>query len=85
MTKDEILRRTKKVLGEQLSLDENAIYLENSLVDDLGADELDTVQFIMAAEEEFGITIPEEDVEHLHTVSEYVDYFERKVNESHAG
>ena len=85
MTKDEIIHRTKKVLGEQLSLDENKIDLESNLIDDLGADELDTVQFIIAAEEEFGIAIPEEDVEDLHTVGEYADYFERKVNESNAG
>ena len=85
MTKDEIIHRAKKILNEQLSIDFSKIDLESNLIDDLGADELDTVQFIIAAEEEFGIAIPEEDVDDLHTVGEYADYFERKVNGSNAG
>jgi len=70
------LERVKKVVVEQLSVDENEVTPEASFTADLGADSLDTVELVMAFEEEFGIEIPDEEAEKISTVKDAVDYIE---------
>jgi acyl carrier protein len=71
--------RVKKIIAEQLGLEEEDVTPEASFVEDLGADSLDTVELVMAFEEEFGIEIPDEDAEKILTVQNAVDYIKEKV------
>lgn len=66
--------RVKKIVVEQLGVNENEVSLGSSFVDDLGADSLDTVELVMALEEEFGTEIPDEQAEKITTVQHAVDY-----------
>ena len=70
--------RVKKVIAEKLGVDEATIKNDASFVEDLGADSLDTVELVMALEEEFGIEIPDEDAEKLATVGDALRYIEEK-------
>ena len=69
--------RVKTIIVEQLGVDEGEITPTASFVDDLGADSLDTVELVMAFEENFGIEIPDEDAEKIATVKDAVDYIEK--------
>ena len=69
--------RVKKIIVDQLGVEEETVTQEASFVDDLGADSLDTVELVMALEEEFGIEIPDEDAEKITRVKEAVDYIEK--------
>ena len=69
-----IEERVKKIVVEQLGVKEDEVTLEASFVDDLGADSLDTVELVMALEEEFETEIPDEDAEKITTVQQAVDY-----------
>ena len=71
-----VLERVKKVVVDQLSVDESLVTPEASFTGDLGADSLDTVELVMAFEEEFGIEIPDEEAEKIQTVKDAVDYIE---------
>ncbi|MBI5042669.1 MAG: acyl carrier protein [Nitrospirae bacterium] len=71
--------KVKKIIAEQLGLSEDDVNPESSFVDDLGADSLDTVELVMAFEEEFGIEIPDEDAEKIATVQNAIDYIKEKV------
>ncbi len=73
--------RVKKVIEEQLSVNEEQITREASFIDDLGADSLDTVELVMALEEEFGIEIPDEEAEKITKVGEAIDYIEAHLQE----
>ena len=64
------------IIVEQLGVDEEEVTMDASFVDDLGADSLDTVELVMAFEEEFGLEIPDEDAEKITRVKEAVDYIE---------
>ncbi|HGE72342.1 MAG: acyl carrier protein [Candidatus Poribacteria bacterium] len=66
--------RIKEIIMEQLGVDEDQITPEASFIDDLGADSLDTVELVMAFEEEFNIEIPDEDAEKIRTVQDVIDY-----------
>jgi acyl carrier protein len=66
--------RIKEIIMEQLGVDEDQITPEASFVDDLGADSLDTVELVMAFEEEFNVEIPDEDAEKIRTVQDVIDY-----------
>lgn len=70
------LERVKKVVIEQLSVEENEVTPQASFTADLGADSLDTVELVMAFEEEFGIEIPDEEAEKIGTVQDAVTYIE---------
>lgn len=71
---DNIEQRVKKIVAEQLGVNEAEIKNDSSFVDDLGADSLDTVELVMALEEEFETEIPDEDAEKITTVQQAVDY-----------
>lgn len=70
------LDRVKKVVVDQLSVDEALVTPQASFTNDLGADSLDTVELVMAFEEEFGTEIPDEEAEKIATVQDAVDYIE---------
>jgi acyl carrier protein len=71
--------KVKKIIAEQLGVEEGEVTPQASFIDDLGADSLDTVELIMAFEEEFGIEIPEEEAEKIATVQNAIDYITGKV------
>ncbi len=66
--------RVKKIVVEQLGVSEDQVTPEASFVDDLGADSLDTVELVMALEEEFNTEIPDEEAEKITTVQQAIDY-----------
>lgn len=66
------------IIVEQLGVKREEVTPEASFVDDLGADSLDTVELVMALEEEFGIEIPDEDAEKIQTVGDAIKYIEEK-------
>ena len=70
--------RVKKIIAEQLGVEEEEVTLEANFVEDLGADSLDTVELVMALEEEFEIEIPDEDAEKILTVGKALDYIKEK-------
>lgn len=76
-----IFERVKKIIADQLSLDEEEIGMDSSFIDDLGADSLDIVELIMALEEEFDIEIPDEDAEKVSIVGDVVEYIKQHVEE----
>lgn len=74
MNDNDIEQRVKKIVVEQLSVKEEEVTNEASFVDDLGADSLDTVELVMALEEEFKTEIPDEEAEKITTVQQAIDY-----------
>ncbi|MBU3736163.1 MAG: acyl carrier protein [Methylobacterium sp.] len=70
----DIEQRVKKIVSEQLGVNEGDVKNASSFVDDLGADSLDTVELVMALEEEFDCEIPDEDAEKITTVQQAIDY-----------
>lgn len=72
----EIENRVKEIVVEQLSVKPEEVTNEASFVDDLGADSLDTVELVMALEEEFECEIPDEEAEKITTVQQAIDYIE---------
>ena len=70
--------RVKKVVVEQLSVEESVVTETASFTADLGADSLDTVELVMAFEEEFGIEIPDEEAEKIQTVKDAVSFIEKQ-------
>ncbi|MBE3093147.1 MAG: acyl carrier protein [Chloroflexi bacterium] len=73
----EAMDKIKKIIVDQLGVDESKITEDSSFVDDLGADSLDIVELIMAFEEEFDIEIPDEDAEKIKTVGDTVKYLSK--------
>ncbi|HEX9058840.1 MAG TPA: acyl carrier protein [Clostridia bacterium] len=69
-----VFEKVKKIIVEQLGVEEEDIAMESSFIDDLGADSLDIVELIMALEEEFDIEIPDSEAEKITTVGDAVDY-----------
>jgi len=74
--------RVKKIVVEQLGVKEEEITKDASFVDDLGADSLDTVELVMALEEEFETEIPDEDAEKITTIQQAIDYINAHIKES---
>jgi acyl carrier protein len=74
----EIEAKIIKIVSDQLNVDEGEINPDSSFVDDLGADSLDTVELVMAFEEEFGVEIPDEDAEGILSVQNAIDYIAAK-------
>ncbi len=79
MSQDDILQKVRKIVSEQLSVEEAEVAPESSFANDLGADSLDTVELVMALEEEFDIEIPDEAAEGIGTVQAAVDFIKQKV------
>ena len=75
---ENIEQRVKKIVAEQLGVNEAEIKNESSFVDDLGADSLDIVELVMAFEEAFDLDIPDEDAEKIATVKDAITYIESK-------
>jgi acyl carrier protein len=71
---ENIEQRVKKIVAEQLGVNETEVKTESSFVDDLGADSLDTVELVMALEDEFECEIPDEEAEKITTVQQAIDY-----------
>jgi acyl carrier protein len=71
---ESIEQRVRKIVAEQLGVNEAEIKNESSFVDDLGADSLDTVELVMALEEEFETEIPDDEAEKITTVQQAIDY-----------
>lgn len=76
----EIASRVKAIIADKLSIDENEVTENAEFTKDLGADSLDTVEFIMEFEKEFGITIPDDKAEGITTVKDAIDYIEAAKN-----
>jgi acyl carrier protein len=74
MERDELLKKVKAIVADKLSISEEQITEEASFIEDLGADSLDTVELVMALEDEFSLDIPDEDAEKLTTVGKAMDY-----------
>ncbi len=73
-----IEERVKRIVAEQLNVNLTEVRTDSSFVDDLGADSLDTVELVMALEEEFDAEIPDEDAERIITVQDAIDYIKSK-------
>jgi acyl carrier protein len=73
--------KVKKIICDQLNVPEEEVVLDASFVDDLGADSLDQVELIMAIEEEFDISIPDEDAEKIRTVKDAVSYIKKALGQ----
>ena len=71
-----VLEKVKAILAEQFEVDEDSLLNDTDLQDDLGADSLDVVDLLMSIEDEFDIEIPDEEIEHIRTVGELVNYIE---------
>ena len=82
MDRSEIEARVKKVLAEQLAVDEAQVVPDARFAEDLNADSLDLVEAVLALEEEFGVTIPEEEMEGIRTVGQAVDMVTQKLGAS---
>ena len=79
MEEKEAFERVKKVTVAQLNVNGDEVTMEASFTKDLGADSLDTVELVMALEEEFGMEIPDEDAEKITTVGEAVKYISQHI------
>ncbi len=77
----QVAEKVKKIVVDQLGVNEDQVVPEAKFIEDLGADSLDQVELVMALEEEFGSDIPDEDAEKLTTVGEAIKYIESKSNE----
>ena len=76
----DIASKVKAIIVDKLGVDESEVVNEASFTNDLGADSLDTVELIMAFEEEFGINIPEEDAEKIITIGDAIRYIEKQTD-----
>lgn len=74
-----VFDKIKDIIVEQLDVEEDAVTMEASITEDLGADSLDVVDLVMSIEESFDVEIPDEEVENIKTVGDIVKYIENKV------
>ena len=78
---DSVEAKVKEIIINELGVDPEKVAHEASFVEDLGADSLDTVELVMAFEEEFGVDIPDEDAEKMRTVGDAITYIEQQAGE----
>jgi len=81
MSVEEVTSKVKKVIADQLGLNENEVKAEASFLNDLGADSLDIVEMVMTLEEEFDTEISDEEAEKIQTVQEAIDYILAKIEQ----
>ena len=74
MERDDLFKKVRAIVADKLSIGEDQVTEEASFIEDLGADSLDTVELVMALEDEFSLDIPDEDAEKLTTVGKAMDY-----------
>ncbi|MDW7658348.1 MAG: acyl carrier protein [Bacillota bacterium] len=74
MSTDSIFESVRNILVDQLSVDADVVTMDSNFIDDLNADSLDIVELVMAMEQEFGISIPDEEAERIKTVGDAVDF-----------
>ena len=74
-----VFEKVREILCDQLDLDPEDITLDTDIIDDLGADSLDLVDFVMSLEEEFDKEIPDEDIENIKTIGDVVSYIENSL------
>ena len=79
MSSEEVFEKVKGIIVNQLGVADTSVTMEASFIDDLGADSLDIVEFVMALEEEFDIEIPDADAEKVVSVSDVVEYIKEHV------
>lgn len=77
---ESVEQRVKKIVAEQLGVNEVDVKIESTFVDDLGADSLDTVELVMALEEEFECEIPDDEAEKITSVQQAIDYIKAHLN-----
>lgn len=71
-----VFEKVRGIIVDQLDVEEDAVTMEASIIDDLGADSLDVVDLVMSLEEEFDVEIPDEEVENIKTIGDIVKYIE---------
>jgi acyl carrier protein len=76
---ENIEQKVREIVADRLGVDPDEVTPEASFIDDLGADSLDTVELVMAFEEEFGIEIPDEDAEKIQTVGDAIEYIQKRL------
>ena len=79
MTRDEIFNKVKALIVEELQIDEAKVTMEATFESDLGADSLDAIEMITGIEDEFGVSIPDEEAMTLRTVGSIVDFLEKNL------
>ena len=74
-----VFEKIKKLLAEQLDVDENGMTMDTNIAKDLGADSLDVVELLMSIEDEFEVEIPDEEIENIRTIGELTDYIQNNM------
>jgi acyl carrier protein len=80
MEREELLKKVRTIVADKLSISEEQVTETASFIEDLGADSLDTVELVMALEDEFGLDIPDEEAEKLTTVGKALDYIQKRLS-----
>ena len=79
MSSDSVFEKVKAILVDQLNISEDSVQMDSLFVDDLNADSLDMVELVMAMEQEFNISIPDEEAERIKTVGDAVEFIKSKM------